>query len=97
MGFLAVTAVLSGVAIFLGASVLGWIVKKAAPAQVANLSHVPMALGVVAVTTAVYMFVMTRPGIVGPYEQWTFEKEGGQLIGGMFDRGPEDLAGERGR
>jgi len=87
MGFLAVTAVLSGVAIFVVASLLGWIINKVAAEHVANLSHVAMTIAVVAVATGVYMFVMTRPSIVGPYQQFTFENIGGQLLGGVLAAG----------
>jgi hypothetical protein len=87
MVFLLVTAGVSGLAIFLVASLLEWTIKKVSPGAVTNLSHVAVTLAVVSVTTAVYVFVMTRPSIVGPYEQWTFENIGGQVIGGMLAAG----------
>ena len=42
---------------------------------------------IVAITTGVLMYVMTRPSVVGPYEQWTFENIGGQLIAGVLVAG----------
>ena len=87
MVLLLVTALVSGVAIFLAASLLEWIFKKVTPKYVASLSHVATTVAIVSVTTAVYMYVMTRPSIVGPYEQWTFENIGGQVIGGVLVAG----------
>lgn len=87
MGFLLVTALVSGVVIFLLASLLGWIFKKVAPKSVASLSQVATTLALVSVTTAAYVYVMTRPSIVGPYEQWTFENIGGHVIGGVLAAG----------
>lgn len=84
MVFLLVTGLVSGVVIFLVASLLGWIAKKVAPGPMKGLGHVGATVAVVAVTTAVVVYVMTRPAIVGPYEQWTFENIGGQLLGGLF-------------
>ncbi|MEC7847427.1 MAG: hypothetical protein VYA70_08530, partial [Gemmatimonadota bacterium] len=37
--------------------------------------------------TAVYMYVMTRPSVIGPYEQWTFDNIGGQVIAGVLVAG----------
>ena len=87
MVLLLVTALVSGVAIFLAASLLEWIFKKVTPKYVASLSHVATTVAIVSVTTVVYMYVMTRPSIVGPYEQWTFENIGGQVIGGVLVAG----------
>ena len=87
MVLLLVTALVSGVAIFLAASVLEWIFKKVTPKYVASLSHVATTVAIVSVTTAACVFVMTRPSIVGPYEQWTFENIGGQVIGGVLVAG----------
>ena len=87
MGFLLVTALVYGVAIFLGASLLEWILKKVTPKYVASLSHVATTVAIVSVTTAVFMYVATRPAIVGPYEQWTFENIGGQAIAGVLVAG----------
>ena len=87
MVFFLVTALVAAVAIFLGASLLGWIFRKAAPKQVASLSHVVTTVAIVSVTTAAYVYVMTRPSIVGPYEQWTFENIGGQVLGGVLAAG----------
>ncbi|MEX2048662.1 MAG: hypothetical protein WEB90_03705 [Gemmatimonadota bacterium] len=86
MVFMLVTALVSAVAIFLGSSLLGWILKKVAPESVANLGHV-VTVGTVVVTTAVWVYIATRPSIVGPYEQWTFENIGGQIIGGVLVAG----------
>jgi len=83
MVFMLVTALVSAVAIFLGSSLLGWILKKVAPGAVANLGHV-VTVGTVVVTTAAWVYIATRPSIVGPYEQWTFENIGGQIIGGVL-------------
>jgi hypothetical protein len=83
MVFMLVTALVSGVAILLGASLLEWIFKKIAPQYVASLGHVATTVAIVAVTTAAYVYIMTRPSIVGPYEQWTFENIGGQVMGGV--------------
>ena len=82
MVLLLVTALVSGVAIFLAASLLEWIFKKLTPKYVASPSHVATTVAIVSVTTVVYMYVMTRPSIVGPYEQWTFENIGGRVIEG---------------
>lgn len=87
MVFLLVTALVAAVVISLVASVLRWIVKKVAPERVASLGHATTTASVVAVTTALYVFVMTRPAIVGPYEQWTFENIGGQVFGGVLAAG----------
>lgn len=86
MVFLIVTTLVSAVAIFLGASLLGWILKKVAPKSVAGLGHV-VTVGTVVVTTAAWVYIATRPSIVGPYEQWTFENIGGQIIGGVLVAG----------
>ena len=87
MALLLVTALVSGVAIFLAASLLEWIFKKITPKYMASLSHVATTVAFVSVTTAAFMYVMTRPSIVGPYEQWTFENIGGQVIGGVLVAG----------
>ena len=87
MVLLLVTALVSGVAIFLAASLLEWIFKKVTPKYVASLSHVATTVATVSVTTGFYMYVATRPMIVGPYEQWTFENIGGQVIGGVLVAG----------
>jgi hypothetical protein len=86
MVFLLVTALVSAVAIFLGSSLLGWILKKVAPESVASLGHA-VTVGTVVVTTAAWVYLATRPSIVGPYEQWTFENIGGQIIGGVLVAG----------
>ena len=86
MGLLLFTVLVYSVAIFLGASLLEWIFKKIAPKYMASLGHVATVV-IVSVTTAVYMYVMTRPSIIGPYEQWTFENIGGQVIAGVLAAG----------
>ena len=86
MGLLLFTVLVYSVAIFLGASLLGWIFKKIAPKYMASLGHVAT-VAIVAVTTAVYMYVMTRPSVIGPYEQWTFDNIGGQVIAGVLVAG----------
>ena len=83
MGLLIVTVLVFSVAIFLGASLLEWIFKKITPKYMASLGHVAT-VAIVSVTTAVYMYVMTRPSIIGPYEQWTFANIGGQVIAGVL-------------
>lgn len=95
MGFLLVTALVSGVVIFLVASLLEWILRKVAPKSVAGLSRVGTSVAIVAVTTAAYVYVMTRPAVVGPYEQWTFENIGGQVIGGVLVAGAKILMGRK--
>jgi uncharacterized membrane protein YdcZ (DUF606 family) len=95
MVFLLVTALVSGVAIFLGASLLEWIFKKVTPKYVASLSHVATTVAIVTVTTAAYVYVMTRPSIVGPYEQWTFSNIGGQVIGGVLVAGAKIWFGRK--
>jgi len=87
MVFLLVTAVVAGLAIVLVASLLEWIVKKAAPGPVASLGRVGTTVAIVAVTTVVCVYIMTRPAIVGPYEQWTFQNIGGQVLGGVLAAG----------
>ena len=86
MVLLLVTALVSGVAIFLAASLLEWIFKKITPKYMASLGHVAT-VAIVSVTTAVYMYVMTRPSVIGPYEQWTFDNIGGQVIAGVLVAG----------
>ncbi len=86
MGLLLSTVLVFSVAIFLGASLLEWIFKKITPKYMASLSHVAT-VAIVSVTTAAYMYVMTRPAIIGPYEQWTFENIGGQVIAGVLVAG----------
>ncbi len=95
MVFFLVTALMSGVAIFLVASLLGWIVKKVSPQFVASLGHATTTVAIVAVATALYVFVMTRPSIVGPYEQWTFQNIGGQVLGGVLAAGVKTWLGTR--
>jgi hypothetical protein len=95
MVLMLVTALVAGVAIFLAASLLGWILKKVAPKAMAGLSPVATTVAIVAVTTAACVYVMTRPAIVGPYEQWTFENIGGQVLGGVLAAGTKILAGRK--
>jgi hypothetical protein len=87
MVFFLVTVLLSAVVIFLGASLLEWIFKKVSPSYVARLGHVATAVAAVCAVTAAYLYVMTRPSVVGPYEQFTFENIGGQVIGGVLVAG----------
>ena len=87
MGFLLVTVLVYAVAIWLGAWLLEWICKKVTPKYMASLGHGATTVAIVSVTTVVYMYVMTRPSIVGPYEQWTFENIGGQVIAGVLVAG----------
>jgi hypothetical protein len=86
MGLLLSTVLIFSVAIFLGASLLEWTLKKITPKYMASLGHVAT-VAIVSVTTVVYMYVMTRPSIIGPYEQWTFENIGGQVIAGVLVAG----------
>jgi hypothetical protein len=95
MVFLLVTALLSAVAIFLGASLLEWIFKKVFSRYWASLGHVARTVAIVSVATAAYLYVMTRPSIVGPYEQFTFENIGGQVIGGVLVAGLKLWTGRR--
>jgi hypothetical protein len=86
MGLLFFTVLVYSVAIFLGASLLGWIFKKIAPKYMASHRHIAT-VAIVSVTTAAYMYVMTRPAVIGPYEQWTFDNIGGQVIAGVLVAG----------
>ena len=86
MVLLLVTVLVFSLAIFVGASLLEWIFKKITPKYMASLGHVAT-IAIVSVTTAVYMYVMTRPSIIGPYEQWTFDNIGGQVIAGVLVAG----------
>ena len=86
MGLLLSTVLVYSVAIFLGASLLEWIFKKITPKYMASLGHVATVASV-SVTTAAFMYVMTRPAIIGPYEQWTFDNIGGQVIAGVLVAG----------
>ena len=86
MVLLLVTVLVFSLAIFVGASLLEWIFKKITPKYMASLGHVAT-VAIVSVTTAVYMYVMTRPSIIGPYEQWTFDNIGGQVIAGVLVAG----------
>ncbi len=94
MGLLLSTVLVFSVAIFLGASLLEWISKKITPKYMASLSHVAT-VAIVSVTTAAYMYVMTRPAIIGPYEQWTFENIGGQVIAGVLVAGSKIWIGRK--
>ena len=87
MVLLIVTVLVFSLAIFVGASLLEWIFKKITPKYMASLSNGATTVAIVSVTTLVYMYVMTRPSIVGPYEQWTFENIGGQVIAGVLVAG----------
>jgi len=95
MVYMLVTALVAGVAILLGASLLGWIFKKVTPKYAASLSHVATTVAIVSVTTAAYVYVMTRPSIVGPYEQWTFPNIGGQVLGGVLVAGAKIWLGRK--
>ena len=86
MVLLIVTVLVYSVAIFLGASLLEWIFKKITPKYMASLGHIAT-VAIVLVTTLGYMYVMTRPSIIGPYEQWTFDNIGGQVIAGVLVAG----------
>ncbi len=94
MGLLLATVLVFAVAIGLGAWLLEWIFKKITPKYMASLSHVAT-VAIVSVTTAVYMYVMTRPSIIGPYEQWTFENIGGQVIAGVLVAGAKIWIGRK--
>ncbi|HIF24317.1 MAG TPA: hypothetical protein EYQ27_21005 [Gemmatimonadetes bacterium] len=94
MGLLLGTVLVFGLANFWGATLLGWIFKKITPKYMASLSHVATTVAVVSVTTAVFMFVSTRRFIVGPYEQWTFENIGGQVIAGVLVAGAKIWMGK---
>jgi hypothetical protein len=94
MALLLSTILVFGIAIFLGASLLEWIFKKITP-KLANLSPVATTVAIVSATTAVYMYVMTRPSIIGPYEQWTFENIGGQVIAGVLVAGSKIWIGRK--
>ena len=94
MGLLLPTVLVYAVAIWLGASLLEWIFKKITPKYMASLGHVAT-VAIVSVTTAVFMYVMTRPSIIGPYEQWTFENIGGQVIAGVLVAGSKIWIGRK--
>lgn len=87
MVFFLVTMLISAVVIYLGASLLEWIARKVASKPMESLGPVWTAATTVAATTAIYLYIMTRPAIVGPYEQWTFENIGGQAIAGVLVAG----------
>ncbi len=95
MVLLLFTVLVYSVAIFLGASLLEWIFKKITPKYMASLSHVATTAASVSATTAVFMYVATRPSIVGPYEQWTFENIGGQVIAGVLVAGSKIWIGRK--
>ena len=95
MGLLLSTVLVYAVAIGLGAWLLEWIFKKITPKYMASLSHGATTVAIVSVTTVVYMYVMTRPSIVGPYEQWTFENIGGQVIAGVLVAGSKIWIGRK--
>ena len=86
MGLLIATVLVFSLAIFVGASLLEWILKKITPKYMANRGNVAtVAIGLV--TTLGYMYVFTRPWFIGPYEQWTFANIGGQVIAGVLVAG----------
>ena len=91
MVFLLVTTLLSAVVIFIAASLLEWLFRKVAP----GLGPVPTTVAAVVLATAAYLYVMTRPAVVGPYEQFTFENIGGQLIGAVLAAGLKLWTGRR--
>jgi len=95
MGLLLSTVLVYTVAIWLGAWLLEWIFKKITPKYMASLGHGATTVAIVSVTTVVYMYVMTRPSIVGPYEQWTFENIGGQVIAGVLVAGSKIWIGRK--
>lgn len=95
MGFLLSTVLVSVVVILFGTWLLEWILGWIAPAFVVKLGPVVTTIVVVSIATAAYMFVMTRPAIVGPYEQWTFENIGGQLIAGVLVAGAKLFMGRK--
>ena len=92
MSFLLSTVLVSAVVIFLVASLLQWIFKKIAPKSAGSVATI---VAIVAVATGVYMYVMTRPSIVGPYEQWTLENIGGQVLAGVVVAGSKVWMGKR--
>ena len=94
MGLFLVTVLVYFVAIFWGATLLEWIFKKITPKYMASLGHVAT-VAIVSVTTAVYMYVMTRPSVIGPYEQWTFDNIGGQVIAGVLVLGLKIWIGKK--
>ena len=87
MGLLIVTVLVFALGIFWGAMLLEWIFKKITPKTTASLGRVLTTVASVSVTTGGFMYVATRPMIVGPYEQWTFENIGGQVIAGVLVAG----------
>ena len=87
MVFFLITMLVSAAIIYFGSSLLEWILEKVAAAVVRSLGPVGTVVVTVGLMTAIYLFVMTRPAIVGPYEQWTFENIGGQLIAGVLVAG----------
>ena len=95
MGLLLSTVLVFTVAIWLGASLLEWIFKKITPKYMASLSHVATTVATVSATTGLFMYVATRPSIVGPYEQWTFENIGGQVIAGVLVAGSKIWIGRK--
>ena len=82
--FLIVTTLVYAVAIWLGTWLLESVFRKLVPEYMASSGHMKTTVPIVAITTGVLMYVMTRPSVVGPYEQWTFENIGGQLIAGVL-------------
>jgi len=95
MVFFLITMLVSAVIIYLGASLLEWILRTVASKPVESLGPVWTAVGTVAVVTAIYLYVMTRPAVVGPYEQWTFENIGGQAIAGVLVAGIKVWTGRK--
>ena len=95
MVFFLITMLISAVIIYVGASVLEWILQKIASGPVERLGHVWTGVATVALTTAIYLYVMTRPAVVGPYEQWTFENIGGQAIAGVLVAGIKIWTGRK--
>lgn len=95
MVFFLITMLISAVIIYLGASLLEWILQKIASGPVESLGQVWTGVAAVAFTTAIYLYVMTRPAVVGPYEQWTFENIGGQAIAGVLVAGIKIWTGRK--
>ena len=85
--FLIVTTLVYAVAIWLGTWLLESVFRKLVPEYMASSGPMKTTVRIVAITTGVLMYVMTRPSVVGPYEQWTFENIGGQLIAGVLVAG----------
>ena len=95
MVFFLSTLLVSAVVILIVSWVLEWIFGAIAAEPMRRIGRIATTAAIVSLATAAYVYVMTRPAIVGPYEQWTFENIGGQVIAGVVVAGSKIWMGRK--